>query len=46
MRIRPVVAWYDLWIGCFIDRDRGRLYLSPVPCVGVVVWWRGDADAV
>lgn len=34
-RIRPVFAWYDLWIGAFYDRPRRRLYIFPIPCLGV-----------
>ena len=34
MTIRPVFAWYDLWIGAYYDRPRRRLYLM-LPMVGV-----------
>lgn len=34
MRIRPVFAWYDLWIGAFWDAKKRRLYILPLPCVG------------
>jgi len=37
--IRPIVAWYDIWIGVFIDTDNRRIYLLPLPCVGVVIEW-------
>lgn len=37
MRIRPIFAWYDLWVGAFWDRERRRLYLLPLPCIGVVI---------
>jgi len=52
MRIRPVLAWYDLWIGAYWDRERRRLYLLPLPCLGVVLDFgrpcavRDSADAV
>ncbi len=36
MRIRPIFAWYDLWIGAFIDRAKRRLYVLPLPCIGIV----------
>lgn len=39
IRIRPVVAWYDLWVGAFWDSKRGRLYLMPLPCLGFYVQW-------
>lgn len=35
MRVRPMFAWYDLWIGAFWDSSKRRLYLFPVPCLGV-----------
>jgi hypothetical protein len=37
--VRPIFAWYDLWIGVFIDRAKRRLYIFPLPCLGVVVEW-------
>ena len=37
MTIKPIFAWYDLWIGAFWDQKRRRLYLFPVPCFGIVV---------
>lgn len=37
MKIRPIFAWYDLWVGAFWDRNRRRLYILPIPCVGVVI---------
>jgi hypothetical protein len=35
--IRPIFAWYDMWIGIFIDRARRRIYVFPFPCLGVVI---------
>jgi len=37
MRIKPIFAWYDLWIGAFWDGKKRRLYLFPVPCFGLVI---------
>lgn len=36
MTVRPVVAWYDLWVGLYWDRKQRRLYVLPLPCLGVV----------
>jgi hypothetical protein len=36
-RVRLLLAWYDLWIGAFVDRDSRRVYLLPLPCVGIVI---------
>lgn len=32
-------AWYDLWVGVFIDRKEQSVYILPVPCVGVRISW-------
>jgi hypothetical protein len=37
VRVRPLFAWYDLWIGVYWDRGHRRLYILPIPCVGIVV---------
>lgn len=37
VRVRPVFAWYDFWIGWFYDRQKRRLYILPIPMVGVVI---------
>lgn len=37
MRIRPVFAWYDCWIGLFYDRTKSRLYIFPLPMIGIVI---------
>jgi hypothetical protein len=37
MSIRLLFAWYDLWIGAYWDRTARKLYVLPLPCVGVVV---------
>ncbi len=39
MKIRPLFAWYDLWIGIFIDRNKRRVYILPLPCIGLTIEW-------
>lgn len=35
MRIGFLVAWYDFWVGAFYDQKRRRLYVLPLPCIGI-----------
>lgn len=37
LTIKPVVAWYDLWVGAFWDRAKRRLYIFPIPCLGLFI---------
>lgn len=39
MRVKPLFAWYDLWIGVFWDRQKRKLYILPLPCIGIVIEW-------
>lgn len=39
LRISPVFAWYDLWVGVFIDIRKRTLYIFPVPVFGLRVEW-------
>lgn len=40
VRIEPIFAWYDFWVGFFWDRKKGNLYVFPVPMLGVKVEFR------
>ena len=35
VRVRPMFAWYDFWVGAFWDRKKRTLYVFPVPMFGV-----------
>ena len=39
LRIRPLLAWYDIWIGVFVDMNKRAIYILPLPCIGIVIWW-------
>ncbi len=45
VKVRFIFAWYDLWIGAFWDSARRKLYILPLPCVGVVVEFRKPENA-
>lgn len=36
-RLKIYFAWYDLWVGMFIDRVNNRLYICPLPCLVIRV---------
>jgi hypothetical protein len=37
MKIKPIFAWYDLWVGLFWDRRNRCLYILPIPMIGVCI---------
>lgn len=38
-RVERLIAWWDIWVGVHIDRDKRKVYIFPIPCVGVVIYW-------
>ncbi len=44
MSARVIFAWYDIWIGIFIDRPRRRIYVFPFPMIGLVIHLGPKAD--
>ena len=39
MTARLMFAWYDFWVGAFLDRPKRRLYIFPLPMIGIVIEW-------
>lgn len=37
MKVRLFVAWFDLWVGAYWDKKSRRLYILPIPCVGIML---------
>lgn len=35
-------AWYDLWVGVYVDQAKRRLYICPIPCVLLTIQLRKD----
>lgn len=43
MEVSPLFAWFDMRIGVFVDRKSKRIYILPLPCVGIVISYGGDS---
>ena len=37
MKIKIFFAWYDLWIGFYIDRKNKCLYICPLPTLVIKI---------
>ncbi len=44
MKIRPFFAWYDLWIGAYIDAHHRTIYICPIPMFGIEIQLRRHDD--
>lgn len=38
--VTPIFAWYDLWVGVYIDRTKRTIYVLPLPCIGLKITWQ------
>jgi hypothetical protein len=45
-RVRPFVAWYDAWVGVYVDRKARQVYVFPVPCIGFQVGYQCPSNNV
>lgn len=45
MKIKPLFAWYDIWVGVYWDREKRKLYVLPLPMIGLVFSFGGGNDA-
>ena len=36
-RLSLTIAWYDLWVGAYFDHRKRRLYILPLPMVGICI---------
>lgn len=39
MKIKFLFAWYDIWIGVFIDKAKRKVFVFPLPMLGFVISW-------
>lgn len=33
MKVKLFFAWYDFRVGFYWDRDKGAIYIAPLPCI-------------
>ena len=38
IKIEPMFAWYDCWIGWFWDTKKKALYIFPIPMFGFKIY--------
>lgn len=44
LRVRPMFAYYDCWMGVYLDRSKQVWYWFPVPMLGLKIWRDGAHD--
>lgn len=37
MKIKMFIAWFDIWIGMFIDKKNKTIYICPLPCIVIKI---------
>ncbi len=43
-RLKIFFAWYDLWIGAYVDVKGKSLYVCLLPCVVFKLSWSSDSS--
>ena len=43
-RVSFLFAWYDFWIGVYIDRKNYKVYILPIPMFGIVLNFNYNKD--
>jgi hypothetical protein len=46
MKIKPIFAWYDFWVGLYWDRAKRRLYVLPVPMFGFFIQFKLTCEKI
>lgn len=36
-RIATSFKWYDVWVGCFYDRNNNTYYVCLIPCFVIII---------
>lgn len=44
--VKFLFAWYDLWVGVFIDRAKWAVYVFPIPTLGICIGLLPDGYSI
>lgn len=42
-KVDLIFAWYDIWVGIFIDKKKRVVYVFPIPMFGIKITLGGKA---
>lgn len=46
MQVHLFFAWFDFWVGVYYDRRNRRVYILPLPMIGLMLEWGRAAPVV